>query len=70
LNRGVILTRYNSICILVLFVLKMAAWVVETSGWLPCNKITFKHPSASVGPLIHFTHVQGVFFNVSPQQRM
>jgi len=31
LNRGVILTYYNCICIL-LFTLKMAAWVVETFG--------------------------------------
>jgi hypothetical protein len=62
LNRGVISTRYNCVCSLVLVTLKMAAWVVEPFLWLPCNKITFKHPSAFVGPLINFTHVQGVSF--------
>jgi len=63
INCTIISTRYNCTCILVLIILKMAAWVAETCLWFRCskttfiNKITFINPNAFVGPFKNVIHL-------------
>ena len=54
---NLISTHCNCIGIVVITILKMATWMVETCRWLLRNVITFLNPSALVGSFTRFVHL-------------